>query len=163
MRRCNSARSGPTIIYYGIRRFPYALKSAVGPNGKPHNPLTFADTDPTQINTTDGAFPREPAWLFWQRRHGGSQPGRDLVYDAARNARKADHPIGIRRGQPADSPTGDRRDETRPGQSDLAGRAATLSLPRIARASAVRMNSTSGPDSRLAEWASAPGRIRPLQ
>ncbi|HEX6624778.1 MAG TPA: M36 family metallopeptidase [Pyrinomonadaceae bacterium] len=46
--------------YYGIRRFPYALKSTVGLNGRPHNPLTFADIDPTQINLTDGAFPRGP-------------------------------------------------------------------------------------------------------
>ena len=45
--------------YYGIRRFPYATISTVGPNGKPHNP-TFADVDPTQINLTDGAFPRGP-------------------------------------------------------------------------------------------------------
>lgn len=43
--------------YYGIRRFPYAVRSNVGPNGKPHNPLTFADLDPAQINLTDGAFP----------------------------------------------------------------------------------------------------------
>ena len=46
--------------YYGIRRFPHATKSTVGANGKPHNPLTFADIDPTQINLTDGAFPRGP-------------------------------------------------------------------------------------------------------
>src|SRR6185503_5216758 len=46
--------------YYGIRRFPYAVKTTVGANGKPHNPLTFADIDPTQINLTDGAFPRGP-------------------------------------------------------------------------------------------------------
>jgi subtilisin-like proprotein convertase family protein len=46
--------------YYGIRRFPHATISTVGPNGKPHNPLTFADIDPTQINLTDGAFPRGP-------------------------------------------------------------------------------------------------------
>ncbi len=51
--------------YYGIRRFPYAVKSAVGPNGRPHNPLTFADTDPAQLNTTDGAFPESPFnWSF---------------------------------------------------------------------------------------------------
>ncbi|MFL6231446.1 MAG: M36 family metallopeptidase [Pyrinomonadaceae bacterium] len=43
--------------YYGIRRFPYAVKSNVGPNSKPHNPETFADTDPALINLTDGAFP----------------------------------------------------------------------------------------------------------
>ncbi len=43
--------------YYGIRRFPYAIKSTLGANGRPHNPLTFADIDPAQINLTDGAFP----------------------------------------------------------------------------------------------------------
>jgi hypothetical protein len=42
--------------YYGIRRFPYAVRSNVGPNGKPHNPTTFADIDPAQINLSDGAF-----------------------------------------------------------------------------------------------------------
>src|SRR5262249_34293110 len=42
------------------RRFPYATISTVGANGKPHNPMTFADVDPTQINLTDGAFPRGP-------------------------------------------------------------------------------------------------------
>ncbi len=46
--------------YYGIRRFPHATISTVGPNGRPHNPLTFADIDPAQINLTDGAFPRGP-------------------------------------------------------------------------------------------------------
>jgi Fungalysin metallopeptidase (M36)/Bacterial TSP3 repeat len=44
--------------YYGIRRFPYAVKSNVGANGKPHNPLTLADIDPSQVNLTDGAYPR---------------------------------------------------------------------------------------------------------
>jgi hypothetical protein len=43
--------------YYGIRRFPTAIKTAVGgPNGRPHNPLTFADVDSTQIDLSDGAF-----------------------------------------------------------------------------------------------------------
>ena len=42
--------------YYGIRRFPYAVKTNLGTNGKPHNPLTFADIDPTKINLTDGAY-----------------------------------------------------------------------------------------------------------
>lgn len=46
--------------YYGIRRFPRAVRSNTGPNGKPHDPLTFADIDGTQINLTDGAFPRGP-------------------------------------------------------------------------------------------------------
>ena len=44
--------------YYGIRRFPKAIKSSVGgPQSRPHNPLTFADIDSTQIDITDGAFP----------------------------------------------------------------------------------------------------------
>ncbi len=46
--------------YYGIRRFPYAVRSNIGANGRPHNPLTFADIDGTQINLTDGAFPPGP-------------------------------------------------------------------------------------------------------
>jgi hypothetical protein len=46
--------------YYGIRRFPYAVKTTVGPNGKPHNPLTLADIDSTQINLSDGAFAPSP-------------------------------------------------------------------------------------------------------
>jgi subtilisin-like proprotein convertase family protein len=47
--------------YYGIRRFPYTVMSNVGANGRPHNPLTFADIDPAQIDLTDGAYPRGPA------------------------------------------------------------------------------------------------------
>jgi hypothetical protein len=46
--------------YYGIRRFPYASRSTVGPNGRPHNPLTFADIDGGQVNVNDGAFPPNP-------------------------------------------------------------------------------------------------------
>ena len=54
--------------YYGIRRFPTAIMSATGANGKPHNPLTFrhlnADCN-TEIGTataigTISAFPRGP-------------------------------------------------------------------------------------------------------
>lgn len=51
---------GTDNYYYGIRRFPYAVKTALGSNGQPHNPLTFADADPAQIDTTDGAFPQNP-------------------------------------------------------------------------------------------------------
>ncbi|HEY6404125.1 MAG TPA: M36 family metallopeptidase, partial [Blastocatellia bacterium] len=51
---------GADNYYYGIRRFPYAVKTTVGANGRPHNPLTFADADPDQIDTTDGAFPESP-------------------------------------------------------------------------------------------------------
>lgn len=44
--------------YYGIRRFPKAVMSFTGgPNNRPHNPLTFADIDATQMNLSDGAFP----------------------------------------------------------------------------------------------------------
>jgi hypothetical protein len=27
--------------YYGLRRFPIALRASLGPNGLPHDPLTF--------------------------------------------------------------------------------------------------------------------------
>ncbi|HEY9281902.1 MAG TPA: M36 family metallopeptidase [Pyrinomonadaceae bacterium] len=55
--------TGPAYLqngYYGIRRFPYALRSTLGANGRPHNPLTLADVDASKINLTDGAFPRGP-------------------------------------------------------------------------------------------------------
>lgn len=45
--------------YYGIRRFPLAVRS-FRLDGRPHNPLTFADVDQTQMNLSDGAFPRGP-------------------------------------------------------------------------------------------------------
>nr|MDQ3373185.1 M36 family metallopeptidase [Acidobacteriota bacterium] len=54
--------------YYGIRRFPKAIKSSTGPNGKPHNPLSFrhlnADCNaeigtPTVIGSIS-AYPRGP-------------------------------------------------------------------------------------------------------
>ncbi len=49
--------------YYGIRRFPYAVLSAVGgPNNRPFNPMTFADIDSTKVNLTDGAFARNPVF-----------------------------------------------------------------------------------------------------
>lgn len=47
--------------YYGIRRFPKAVRAFTGgPNNRPHNPLTFADADQTQLNVSDGAFARGP-------------------------------------------------------------------------------------------------------
>lgn len=54
--------------YYGIRRFPTAIRASLGANGLPHNPLTFkylnAGCD-TFIGTTttnpNSAFPRNPA------------------------------------------------------------------------------------------------------
>jgi uncharacterized repeat protein (TIGR01451 family) len=51
---------GTDNYYYGFRRFPYAVKAHLGANGKPHNPLTFADTDDAQLDTSDGAFPESP-------------------------------------------------------------------------------------------------------
>lgn len=49
--------SNTANFYYGIRRFPKAIMSfRGGPNNRPHNPLTFADVDGTQINISDGAF-----------------------------------------------------------------------------------------------------------
>jgi hypothetical protein len=48
---------GNASYYYGIRRFPKArLSSTGGPNNRPHNPMTFADIDQTQLNLSDGAF-----------------------------------------------------------------------------------------------------------
>jgi len=55
--------------YYGIRRFPVARRACLGPNGKPHNPLTFRYVNSdcnTLIGTTtsnpppNSAFPRGP-------------------------------------------------------------------------------------------------------
>jgi hypothetical protein len=60
------ATQGTTNYYYGIRRFPKALLSVVGPNGKPHSPLSFRHLNancndeigtPTGIGTIS-AFPR---------------------------------------------------------------------------------------------------------
>ena len=49
---------GTGNYYYGIRRFPKAVKAFTGgPGNLPHNPLTFADIDGSQINLSDGAFP----------------------------------------------------------------------------------------------------------
>jgi hypothetical protein len=46
--------------YSGFRRFPYAVKTAVGSNGKPHNPLTFQDIDLALADLSDGAYPPSP-------------------------------------------------------------------------------------------------------
>jgi Fungalysin metallopeptidase (M36)./FG-GAP repeat. len=53
---------GTDNYYYGIRRFPYALRAQTGgPLNRPHSPLTFADMDPAQENVTDGAYGKNPA------------------------------------------------------------------------------------------------------
>lgn len=47
--------------YYGIKRFPYAIKSVTGgPDNRSHNPLTFADIDDVQDLISDGAYPPRP-------------------------------------------------------------------------------------------------------
>jgi subtilisin-like proprotein convertase family protein len=53
--------------YYGIRRFPTAIKASVGANGLPHNPLTFKYLNPncdaligTTTTNPNSAFPRNP-------------------------------------------------------------------------------------------------------
>jgi hypothetical protein len=55
--------------YYGFRRFPYTVKRSRGPNGLPHNPLTFRYMNAgceTLIGTTstnpNSAYPRNPAF-----------------------------------------------------------------------------------------------------
>ena len=54
---------GSSNYYYGIRRFPYALKTTVGgPDNRPFNPLTFADIDASQANISDGAFNASPSF-----------------------------------------------------------------------------------------------------
>lgn len=53
--------------YYGIRRFPYAVKTNLGANDKPHNPMTFADIDQTKADLTDGAFAPNPALITQPR------------------------------------------------------------------------------------------------
>lgn len=65
--------SGFQSYYYGIRRFPYAVKTNVGANAKPHNPLTFADIDQTKADLSDGAFPFSTAT---------GSPTRDQVHEA---------------------------------------------------------------------------------
>ncbi len=50
--------SGLNSYYYGIRRFPKAVMSHTGGGSNlPHNPLTFADIDQTQVDFSGGAFP----------------------------------------------------------------------------------------------------------
>jgi len=46
--------------YYGFRRFPRAPRASLGANGKPHDPLTFADIDGSQADFSDGAHPPGP-------------------------------------------------------------------------------------------------------
>jgi subtilisin-like proprotein convertase family protein len=49
----NLGALGTDNYFYGIRRFPYSTQPSV-------NPLTFADIDDTQLDTTDGLYPETP-------------------------------------------------------------------------------------------------------
>ncbi len=60
---------GADNYYYGVRRFPYAVMTNFGPNGKPHSPLTLADIDQSQLDTSDGAFPESP--ILWSLNGAG--------------------------------------------------------------------------------------------
>ena len=62
--------------YSGGRWFPYALMSSLGPNGRPHNPVTFADIS-INANVTDGAY--SPA-IPWQ---AGDEHARGQVWCSA--------------------------------------------------------------------------------
>lgn len=46
--------------YYGIRRFPYAVKANLGANGKPHNASSYGDIDFAQIDMYREAYPPSP-------------------------------------------------------------------------------------------------------
>ncbi len=61
--------TGTDNYYYGIRRFPYAVKTNVGGPGairpgQPHNPLTFQDMDTVLNNINDGAYNPSPSVIF---------------------------------------------------------------------------------------------------
>ncbi|MFZ1218470.1 MAG: M36 family metallopeptidase, partial [Chthoniobacterales bacterium] len=61
--------TGTDNYYYGIRRFPYAVKTTVGgPTalrpGQPHNPLTFADMDVALNVINDGAYNPSPSVII---------------------------------------------------------------------------------------------------
>jgi hypothetical protein len=61
--------TGTDNYYYGIRRFPYAVKTNVGgPTalrpGQPHNPLTFADMDVPLNVINDGAYNPSPSVII---------------------------------------------------------------------------------------------------
>lgn len=55
----NTFTSYANNYYYGIRRFPLAVRS-YRVDGRPHDPLTFEDADQTKYNVDDAAFPPGP-------------------------------------------------------------------------------------------------------
>ncbi|HEX9959764.1 MAG TPA: M36 family metallopeptidase, partial [Pyrinomonadaceae bacterium] len=56
----NGLSSAP--YYYGLRRFPVALKQSTGANGLPHNPVTLANINAGNCTNFPSAFPpNQPA------------------------------------------------------------------------------------------------------
>jgi subtilisin-like proprotein convertase family protein len=81
-----NARSGAPFsrvgnYYYGIRRFPKAVISFTGgPNNRPHNPLTYADIDPAQMDLTNGAY--APAFTgFSDSPHDGGEIWSSMLWE----------------------------------------------------------------------------------
>lgn len=63
----NVIAGSEVLQYYGLRRFPYARRACTGPNGRPHNPLTFRYINSgcglligTQTSNPNSAYPRGP-------------------------------------------------------------------------------------------------------
>ncbi|MDQ3712489.1 MAG: M36 family metallopeptidase [Acidobacteriota bacterium] len=72
---------GRANYYHGIRRFPKAVIAFTGgPNNRPHNPLTYADIDPAQMNLSDGAF--APAFVGTATQsHNGGEVWSSLLWE----------------------------------------------------------------------------------
>ena len=138
--------------YYGIRRFPYAPRTHVGPNGRPHNPLTFADIDSDADQPDRRRVSARP-----DRRNTvrpGAQHRRGLGRHAVGGAGALHHAPGLCRRQPAHAPVRHRRHEARSRRPDDACRLATRSSRRPTPAAAPRPTSpTSGPASPRVAWA----------
>ena len=86
--------------YSGIRRFPYAVRTATGgPLNRPHNPLTFADIDPAQVNLTDGAFAPStiPSTAAFQVHNIGEVWAMSLLEVRARFITRLGFPVGNQR------------------------------------------------------------------
>lgn len=52
--------AGGGSYYYGLRRFPVAKIACLGPNGLPHNPLTFRNINVNSCTNMPAAFPQSP-------------------------------------------------------------------------------------------------------
>ncbi len=89
---------GTNNYYYGIRRFPKAVMAFTGgASNRPHNPLTFADIDATQINLGDGAFPPSGGGFADQVHNAGEVWSSALWEVRARYVTRLDWTEGNRR------------------------------------------------------------------